>query len=679
MRELAKKHVDGYGLGQRVLWPDKDGRVVEQTVFRDYKYTEAPLFGDLLALFGTEETWIEALAERARAQKDTRLSFRLLRPLLERATPEDLIGYLNVIGLDNDTQDLIGAALTEWRKLDADTLVKIALGVTDTGLRKWPAVSEAILALAAEGRKAPPELVDALPLADESPSYTSSWYSDPVRDLPDDLKKSPPMVFARFPIVPGCAVPRVRRLREALATLPKDVLTRKLDAQLQMEYGKRVANQFLYLVDDPELWARAFKATEGEQYGHTDASVYGLGDIGERGIPLILALQKKVKGKDWKEGIVKALLVALARTITEKGTFAPALDKHVSFSGIGKDYEYRTYEPFLHRIIHLLPAERAEPLLLEGLASKHFSRAFRMIGSHPTPRVLEAAFTELLARESTFKSEDQTAVGLGIASLPQPKAWVKWILQSGGGGGMKDAFREAIGHAGIGEVEKELAAAGVEKLAEIDQVEKVRQRAAKDGGGSERIYLFRKLPGDGHGKDLNRIGGAAPGVDAARWPKLGEDAMTHLFTMDLDTMPELRARVSCEDGGKPRAVSVFCMSPDDNEAYEAGTDETCVLVSSEAQVAASAEPPAEVQMLDPSQFEAIPVNVSPHVWRSRSGDLCSEIYRCSGRALGEPIWLQSPEHVGSLLCQFDDGFVSMNLGDTGVMYVFSDTAFWQCH
>jgi len=149
--------------------------------------------------------------------------------------------------------------------------------------------------------------------------------------------------------------------------------------------------------------------------------------------------------------------------------------------------------------------------------------------------------------------------------------------------------------------------------------------------------------------------------------------------MDLDTMPELRAQVSCDDGGKPRAVSVFCMNPDDNEAYEAGTDETWVLVSSEAQVAAAAEPPAEVTMLDPERFEAVAVNVSPHVWKSRSSDLRSEIYRCSGRALGEPIWLQSPEHFGSFLCQFDEGFVSMNLGDTGVMYVFSDTAFWQCH
>jgi hypothetical protein len=32
------------------------------------------------------------------------------------------------------------------------------------------------------------------------------------------------------------------------------------------------------------------------------------------------------------------------------------------------------------------------------------------------------------------------------------------------------------------------------------------------------------------------------------------------------------------------------------------------------------------------------------------------------------------------MLQLDDGFVpSLNLGDAGLMYVFAETAFWQCH
>ena len=56
------------------------------------------------------------------------------------------------------------------------------------------------------------------------------------------------------------------------------------------------------------------------------------------------------------------------------------------------------------------------------------------------------------------------------------------------------------------------------------------------------------------------------------------------------------------------------------------------------------------------------------------------VYQARGRVLGSPIWLQDDAHPGSAFhLQFDEGFASVNLGDCGVMYVFDDTAFWQCH
>lgn len=678
--ELAKKHVLHFGLGQRIYWPDAEGRSAEQVLFNDYRYEPTPLSAEFLALFGPADAWRAALAAQAKEKmKEGRLALHLIRPVLEHATPEEMSRYLDAASLDNDTQEQIRRALTEWRQDDADTLAKIALAMKEGGLRRWPAVSVALLAFAQQGRPAPAALVDALPLDCESPTYTSSWYTDPLQGLADEGKANPALVLSRIPIVPGCAVPRMRLLRQALATLPKDVLEQKLASKLAEQYGKTSAFQYLYLVRSPALWDRAFAVADAESYGHADMSVYGLGDLGEEAIARLVALAKKVKGKEWKDGIAKAMLVALARTLAEGGSFSPALDKYLSFSAVPKDYDYQFYQIFLHSIVHRLPVERAEAVLLAGLSGKHFSRAFRMIGSHPTPRVLRAALSELLAREATFKSEDQRAVGLGLASLPEPRAWVKWILKAGGGGGMRDALREAIGHQGLEAVEKELASEGVQKAVEIDAVEKVRRRAAEGGGGAERIYLFRKLNAQGHGEDLNRIGGAAPGVDAARWPAKDGEPMTHLFTMDLTSMPELRRLVACDDGGVPRAVSVFCASPDMNGAYEPYSGETAVVVSSEAQLAAGGAPPEAGDLMAPQRFEVVAANVPPTVWRSRSGDLRDEIYRLSGRALGEPLWLQSPQHHGALLCQFDEGFVSMNLGDTGIMYVFADTAFWQCH
>jgi hypothetical protein len=35
--------------------------------------------------------------------------------------------------------------------------------------------------------------------------------------------------------------------------------------------------------------------------------------------------------------------------------------------------------------------------------------------------------------------------------------------------------------------------------------------------------------------------------------------------------------------------------------------------------------------------------------------------------------------TGEFVMQFHDGFCDVNLGDKGVMYVSTETAFWQCH
>src|SRR6185503_14849253 len=107
----------------------------------------------------------------------------------------------------------------------------------------------------------------------------------PLRNLTDAQKRDPAFIAGMIPIEPGCAVPRMKKLRAALATLPKAVLTAKLDQQLTTEYGKTTANQFLYLVDDPALWERAAKATDTDNYGAHDRSMYGFGDLGQKGLP----------------------------------------------------------------------------------------------------------------------------------------------------------------------------------------------------------------------------------------------------------------------------------------------------------------------------------------------------------------------------------------------------------
>lgn len=49
-------------------------------------------------------------------------------------------------------------------------------------------------------------------------------------------------------------------------------------------------------------------------------------------------------------------------------------------------------------------------------------------------------------------------------------------------------------------------------------------------------------------------------------------------------------------------------------------------------------------------------------------ELRNKLYNAPAYVLGAPIWLQ-----------FDEKFADINLGDSGIMYVFGDTAFWQCY
>ena len=60
-------------------------------------------------------------------------------------------------------------------------------------------------------------------------------------------------------------------------------------------------------------------------------------------------------------------------------------------------------------------------------------------------------------------------------------------------------------------------------------------------------------------------------------------------------------------------------------------------------------------------------------------DLHTVIYQLPIRIGGNPIWLQENEGATGFIMQFDEEFVSMNMGDSGVMYLYEANGFWQCY
>lgn len=184
---------------------------------------------------------------------------------------------------------------------------------------------------------------------------------------------------------------------------------------------------------------------------------------------------------------------------------------------------------------------------------------------------------------------------------------------------------------------------------------------------------------------VSRVGG--PGVDLGdRQPRDAEERpMTHIWTLATADVPALaRAYPGAA------AVALYILDPEENEAWEPGSGLTALVPLSAADLGRGAAEATE-QDLSVRDVEAHAVEVAAAAFEEDDGRdeeepedaprrvLRREIYRAAARAGGAPIWLQSPEHDGEFLLQFDESFASVNLGDCGVMYVFTDEQFWQCH
>ena len=190
---------------------------------------------------------------------------------------------------------------------------------------------------------------------------------------------------------------------------------------------------------------------------------------------------------------------------------------------------------------------------------------------------------------------------------------------------------------------------------------------------------------------LNRIGGSPTGVDWENWPCKDDEEdlpMHHLFTLDMASVPRLQARV----GAEVRAVSVFVYEPDLNEAWQPFSGDSAVVLLNAQDIAKGrleGELPAGEHAFKTFGVQEVEVPADIFYDADREWEvehdpeidaIRAEVYSAPARLGGEPIWLQGNEHSGSpFLMQFDEGFVPINLGDAGVMYVFQYTAFWQCY
>ena len=191
------------------------------------------------------------------------------------------------------------------------------------------------------------------------------------------------------------------------------------------------------------------------------------------------------------------------------------------------------------------------------------------------------------------------------------------------------------------------------------------------------IYLLYKEDNDANDMDVTRCDGVPIGVSDESWPQYEGKPMEHLLTLDLDEMPTMKKGVL----ENKRAVSLFINDRDENEAFKKNNKDTSVMLLSNSDIERVTAPSGSAG----KKITIIPIDVPVDVF-STEGSNIDEIIEIRDMLLddvcayvgGGPVWMQGDESNDNFLFQFDERLVDVNLGDSGVMYVFAKTAFWQC-
>jgi hypothetical protein len=200
------------------------------------------------------------------------------------------------------------------------------------------------------------------------------------------------------------------------------------------------------------------------------------------------------------------------------------------------------------------------------------------------------------------------------------------------------------------------------------------RRLVRDTGLPADTRLYLLTPIDAVQPSLLRTASRPLGLPAQRVPQHGGRPMEHVITLDLAAMPELARRAG---SGKARALAVFISSRRRHSAFRPGTSQTAVVLLTETEAAAG-----HANEGGGYQVEAIDVPLAAfgddHD-TTAVASLRKALLNAPGWAGAAPLWIQEPEaSAEEVLAQCSDKLVSgLNVGDQGMLYVLSSTAFVQ--
>lgn len=501
----------------------------------------------------------------------------------------------------------------------------------------------------------------------------------------------------------------LRRLVEAVEHLPEERAVARMHELFDQRFSRLDPFSVLQAVShDEELMERAFEVaeevskSEGADFGSMHPVSYGLALAGT---PIIEDVEEAFDQADHpllRDAYRRAIVHMLAERVKRGQGIPEKWNRFISFvdweSPETDDYNFGHFIlDDLTAIVANLPEERVEDLLEPQLRSEseQWPRALEALRHHPTDRLLQMAFERLHTE--------------GVPSTGGGFDWLERFLQSMPEGGhgelgstlaessapdLHNTVRRVFGEESYEDFLEEHGGRSSADATPAETLERLAETARERDAELEWTTIYLLEPGEASpaADDRNRIRGAPIGVGEEEWPHREREEtlpMEHVVTLDVSEIPELRDELADET----EAVALFVCRPDFNEAWNPHNDDTEV-VSLEASDLERGEYEGELPAGDRetgTTFEVVPVEVPAEVfldpYERDPGErdpvvekIRQEVYQAPGRAGGEPIWVQEEQYPdGEFLFQFDEQFADINLGDMGVMYVYRETAFWQCH
>jgi len=653
--ELAALHLDGYGLWERQLVVD-DGKTVEMELFTNGVPNAS--FDRFIEMLTTKEAFFAALDEQTSTEAylskpTTSLLYKQIH-VLRRAPVQNLARLMGNSGLDANTWSRMATVLEE-RADEPAALFDVARGLEGREYLQELPVVRGVLRLAKRGEPIPPD-VDAL--------FSFRGIRVPS-NFPDEGSGLDDLVLA-------------------LKALGRDRARAVIERVVKGQWTFANAFPVLYAFhEEQDLVDLAFGRLTTDD-GGTGPVLFGIERLGPRALPMLerrhdeLAAIHPVRG----EWIRRGIQLVLAREATARRKWDARYDRFLDVYGFEKDLAGKElfnvdylYSDQVAGIVRCavagLSPERRTAWLQANLDFEKPTFA-RVIPALPRDDLglIERALVAIAPHAERLRMYNDWVAQLGYdlkdALLPIARA----ALEASPSPILRKSFDAALGK---DKVDAALAGSAAAAVQEESALEKIARLSKRVGGATTAITILERANEPPVG--VSRVGG--PGYDLAdRQPVHDDEPMTHIFTLAVDDVPALR-------GAFPDAVAValYVAGPDMNEAFAPYNDETCVIGVLGGDIARGEAAPTSKD-LEANAVEAITVDVAAAAFDGggvADKELHKAIYALHARAGGSPIWLQSEEEGGRFLLQLDERFAPINLGDCGVMYVFDDTAYWQCH